>query len=245
MSRERILRLLLSQSVEPAGEVRGLDISRPAADLINDIEGTPHAFLFACLADRQVSSNMAWGLPWHLRQRVGGFEIDHLHRLSSEAWETALNEPSPLHRFTEMTAKSLHLATHRICEQYDGDAAQVWGDGCGSHEAVRRFKEFHGAGPKIANMAVNILVRDFGIEFADRSAFELAPDTHAKRVFARLGLVPADPSPEQVMRAARKLNPEWPGCLDWPVWNIGSLWCHASYPDCPSCPLRTACPTAA
>ena len=78
-----------------------------------------------------------------------------------------------------------------------------------------------------------------------QSALEVAPDVHVQRVFGRLGLVGPEASLEEVMCRARQLNPEWPGLLDWPVWNIGATYCHAAAPACDACPMSSVCPSAA
>ena len=61
------------------------------------------------------------------------------------------------------------------------------------------------------------------------------------RVFRRLGFIDND-SEKEAVRAARHLNPEFPGALDWPAWRIGNLWCHPTRPDCARCPLTKDCP---
>lgn len=232
------------------GKIKGIYIQPEAAALVHDIVRRPHAFVFGCIADKRVPTNRAWELPWKLSQRVGGFEIDRLRRLTRDEWSAALKRPTPLHSFPNRMAKSLRLAVKLICDRYEGDAARIWNDGCSGWVAVRRFREFDGVGDKIANMAANILVRDFGVTFADLSALEVAPDVHILRVFGRLGLVPSDAAQEsdaakkEVMYRARELNPEWPGYLDWPVWEIGKEWCKAGAPKCNACPMKSVCPYA-
>ena len=71
---------------------------------------------------------------------------------------------------------------------YGGDASRIWADGSSGAAVARRFLAFDGVGPKIANMAVNILIRDFHIGLATPMA-DIAVDTHVLRVFERLGLL--------------------------------------------------------
>lgn len=241
----RILDRLRERAKLPANcEIRGIDIDRRAADLVHDLDHRPHAFLIGCIADRQVRASRAWELPWHLGQRIGGFEIDRLRQLSPHEWSTELRQPKPLHRLHKTMARSFRLAVELVCDRYDGDAGRIWNDTPDGWEVLRRFHEFHGVGVKIANMGVNILVRDFGVTFASLVAFDVAPDVHVRRVFHRLRLVHLKPSPEDVMYRARELNPAWPGLLDWPVWEIGKKWCHESVPACDACPMASMCPTA-
>ncbi|WP_420462731.1 iron-sulfur cluster loop [Candidatus Palauibacter sp.] len=239
-----VLNRLKQRAKLPANrEIKGIDIDPPAAALVHDLDHRPHAFLLGCIADRQILASRAWELPWHLSQRIGGFGIDRLRHLSPEEWSAAMSRPTPLHRFHKTMAENLRLAIELVCDRYDGDAARIWNDGSSSWEALRRFREFRGVGVKIANMAVNILVRDFGVTFASLTALDVAPDVQVRRVFARLGLVHPEPSREDVMYRARELNPEWPGLLDWPVWEIGKQWCHAPAPACHACPMESVCPT--
>ena len=60
-------------------------------------------------------------------------------------------------------------------------------------------------------------------------------------MFRRLGFIDND-SEKEAVSAARRLNPEFPGALDWPAWRIGNLWCRPTKPDCARCPLTKDCP---
>ncbi|WP_419939522.1 hypothetical protein [Candidatus Palauibacter sp.] len=52
-----------------------------ARALVNDLERYPHAFVLACIADRQTKADIAWGLPYAIREAASGFDLDTLLRL--------------------------------------------------------------------------------------------------------------------------------------------------------------------
>lgn len=211
-------------------------------ELLNDLAGHPHAFVFACLVDRQIRAELAWSVPGRVRERLGGtFELDTLARLSEDDWVELIRKPSVIHRLPETMANTLHLATRRIVEQWDGNAAAIWNDRPGSARLVRRFLAFHGAGPKIATMAANILVRDFHIDLADQRYIDISADIHVRRVMHRLGYVQANASVEDCIYAAREVSPAFPGIFDLALWEVGRSVCRPKSPACESCPLRELC----
>jgi len=138
-------------------------------------------------------------------------------------------------------ARVLHRATRRIDDQYDGDASNIWNDRPSSARLVRRFLEFHGAGPKIASMAANILARDFGVPLADYRYIDISADAHVRRVMARLGFVRSGASTDEVIYAARELNPDYPGIFDPVLWRLGKTACQARRLDCDSCRYKGLC----
>lgn len=209
--------------------------------MVNDLDGLPHAFVFASLVDRQVSADLAWRVPLRIRERLGSFAFDKLADLSEPQWVQILSEPQPAHRFPATMGVVLHRATARIAEHYGGDAARIWSDVPPSSRLVRRFLEFHGAGPKIATMASNILVRDFRIDVADHRYIDVSADVQVVRVMARLGLVRNGAGEDEVIYAARELNPEFPGIFDLPLWELGRTICRPRGPRCDVCFLRGCC----
>ena len=64
-----------------------------------NIEELPHAFVYACIADYQLSFERAWALPVELDKRLGTLEFAQLARLRETAWVAAMNDSPPLHRF--------------------------------------------------------------------------------------------------------------------------------------------------
>ncbi len=213
-----------------------------ADTLLNDLEGTPHAFTLACVMDRQIKAELAWLIPYRISEKLGNFEFHTLAALSLQEVEHIMTVPEPLHRFPSEMAKNFYLAVQTIAEKYDGNASNIWSGKPSSAEVVYRFLEFRGVGQKIATMAANILARNFKIELSDYYSIDISVDVHVRRVFYRLGLIPTDASNEQVIFRARALSPEFPGLLDLPVWEIGRTWCKSSEPNCSECYMQQVCP---
>ena len=238
----------LQQNTDMFGKIE------PAAHaLVTDIERYPHAFVLACIADRRAPFKIAWGLPQRIREFAGGFEFERLARLPRSGWSSVLRSSG--HPLANAMERFLPAAIEYIGYRYDGDAARIWAAGSSGAAVVRRFLEFDGVGSKIANMAANILIRKHGVTLT-KPMPDIAVDTHVLRVFERLGLLrplahsglssTSTKEKQQllVQLRARELRPAWPGELDWPVWQVGSKWCHARAPKCRCCDMRSVCPSA-
>jgi len=223
-----------------------LEFTKNAASdmLLNDLAGHPHAFVLACLMDRQVKAEKAWLIPYEISLQIGGFSMEALRKLSLADVNRLMSQPKPLHRYVDVMSGVLHSAIQRISSQYANDAARIWADNPASAEVVYRFLEFDGAGQKIASMAANILARDFKIPFSDCSAIDISADVHIRRVFGRLGLCPPDANAEQVVYKAKALYPKFPGLMDLPCWEIGRTWCKARGQECKPCYMNELCPAA-
>ena len=235
---------------ERKGGVSGINVEPAALALVNDLDGHPHAFVLACIADRQTKADIAWNLPHAIRRAVGDFEFDTLRQLKKSEWASVV--ASSGHRLATVMERLLPAAVRHIGDRYGGDASRIWGDGSSGAAVARRFLAFDGVGPKIANMAANILIRDFDVALVPPMP-GIAVDTHVLRVFERLGLLRRLGHTElrstdrkqqhRLQLRARELNPEWPGELDWPVWLVGSTWCHARRsPKCDQCCMGSMCP---
>ncbi len=210
----------------------------------NDLGRYPHAFVLGCLMDRQWKAERCWLIPYLVKEKLGSFEFGVLAGLSREKIGAWMSEPEPLHRFPDKMAHIFYLAIQRIADQYSGDASRIWRDSPSSATIVRRLLEFNGAGPKIATMAANILVRDFKIPVSDKYSIDISPDVQVRRAFNRLGLTRDKASNEELIYTARELNPTYPGIFDLPAWEIGRNWCRPRAPECDKCYLQNHCLTA-
>ena len=215
-----------------------------ANNLLNDLQRHPHAFVIACVMDRQIKAEKAWVIPYWFAERLGGtFEFSKLAELTRNQVRDLMTNPLPLHRFKEVMSKNFYAAVRLIEEKYNGNAAEIWKGEPSSADVVYRFLQFQGVGPKIATMAANILARHFKVPFKDYYSIDVSVDVHVKRVFGRLGLTDPKDTIEAVIYRARALHPEFPGLFDYVIWKIGRNWCHQQSPSCDDCDMKEICPS--
>ena len=209
--------------------------------LLNNLKDFPHAFVLACLMDRQVKAERAWSIPYEIFKEIGGFEFPKLLELSLENIVEIFSRKN-LHRFNEKMAEIFFLGIKKIHNEYNDDASLIWKGNPRSATVVRKFLGFHGSGIKIATMAANILVRDFKITMEDHICIDISPDVHVKRVFQRLGFLSKNPKEYELIYRARELNPLYPGIFDLSCWEIGRNLCKPKNPNCQECYLSHYCP---
>ena len=208
--------------------------------LMNDLENRSHAYVLACVMDRQIKAERAWQIPYLISQEIGSFDFNELLKLDLDNIKEIFKNKS-LHRFNDIMAKNFYEAIQLIHNKYDDEASNIWKDNPKSATIVRRFLEFKGIGVKIATMATNILARDFKIPMQDRICIDISPDVQVKRVFWRIGFIGKDSSNDELIYCARELNPEYPGIFDLSAWEIGRNWCRPNNPKCSECYLNKYC----
>lgn len=216
-------------------------VNDPEKDkLLNDIEHTPHAFVLACLMDRQIKAERAWTIPFAIKETLQTFEVDDLAGVSVQEYKRIFREKS-LHRFNDDMAEIFYSGVQDIKEKHNGDASRIWSSKPSSAKVVYEFLQFKGCGKKIATMAANLLATQFRIPFADYYSIDISPDVHVLRVMSRTGLVSRDACLEAVIYRARELNPEFPGVIDFSCWEIGRTWCRPRNPNCDECVIGSVC----
>lgn len=241
--RDRLVEHGQSLFIAPSEFVRFTRID-DADRLLNDLSDNPHAFVLASVMDRQIKAERAWIIPFRFMEKLGSFSMDILLKQSESDVRRLMTEPEPLHRFVDKMATFFFRAVQRIGQQYNSNASLIWTDKPSSATVVYRFLEFEGVGPKIASMAVNILAREFKIDFSDYFSIDISADVHVRRVFGRLGLTSPHASVDQLIFRARGLRPEFPGLMDFPTWEIGRNWCRPRNCDCDGCYMNDLCPSA-
>ena len=215
-------------------------IYTPDAEANRLVLSDPFAFLIAVIFDQGITAERAWNAPYLLRQRLGYFDPARISG-DEDAVRRAIQEPPMLHRFKVNMARWVTLAARDVISHYGGDASAIWSDSPTAVELQRRLVQFAGIGQKKAAMAVELLERDLGVVVKELEGSDIAFDVHIRRVLIRTGLAERDDQGEIIDRA-RALNPERPGSLDHPLWDIGRRWCRPRNPNCGSCPLTTLCP---
>lgn len=244
MSQEKIIEILIQRGNElfaqPPKKVNFTG-NEEADTLLNDLNQFPHAYVLACVMDRQIRAERAWLIPYLVSKEIGGFDFEVLLQLDLN-YLNQIFEKKSLHRFNNIMAENFYSAIQLINNKYNNDASNIWQNTPKSATVVRRFLEFKGVGIKIATMATNILCREFKIPMQDRICIDISPDVQVKRVFTRLGFISRNSSNDELIYYAKELNPEYPGIFDLSAWEIGREWCRPNNPDCNKCYLEQFCP---
>lgn len=208
--------------------------------ILNNLEKYPHAYVLACLMDRQIKAERAWLIPYQINEEIGSFDFKELEKLHLEDLNEIFNRKK-LHRFNNTMSEIFYDAIDHISKKYNGDASKIWKDNPSSAAVVCKFLEFKGSGVKIATMSVNILARQFRIPFSDFYSIDISPDVHIIRVMKRMGIVDVDANNDMIIYKARELNPEFPGVIDFSCWEIGRNWCKPTTPICNKCIVEKDC----
>ncbi|MGB9357129.1 MAG: hypothetical protein WCC01_01100 [Acidimicrobiia bacterium] len=198
------------------------------------------AFLAGVIGDYQMPAERAWAVPYNLSRRLGGWGV-HIVADNPERVLAAFLGPPALHRFPTQSARWLVAGAQRVIDDYGGEAGAVWNDRPAARQLQERLSEFVGISQKKAAMAVEILSGQRGIEIRDLFGSDIAYDVHVRRVMLRTGLAERD-QVDHMVDVARRLNPDRPGALDLPMWEIGRTWCHARNPGCEACEIKAVCP---
>ncbi|MGB4592446.1 MAG: hypothetical protein WBI63_01550 [Coriobacteriia bacterium] len=235
---ERLRRYAEDVALAGTVQVGGSFAPDPPADRL--IRTRPEAFILGILFTQGIPAERAWSGPYELSRRLGHLDLVRLAAEESAVAE-AFARPPALHRFVKTVPHWVSSAARRLIARYGGDARQIWTPGSHVLDVNARLLEFDGIGAKKAAMAVELLVRQMGVELEGMECGTVAYDVHVRRVFLRSGLIDRD-TPAEVRRAASEACPVEPGSLDLATWLIGREWCRPHEPLCAECPLGSACP---
>jgi endonuclease-3 len=242
---QRITKILFDKAQKMHNKPRSIVpfTNIPESDsLLNNIEKYPHFFVLGCIVDRQIPAERAWNIPLIVSKECGGIEFNNFLSLNLDNYKSIFSEKR-LHRFNEQMAGHFYWAVQTIHTEYQDNASNIWLKGQPTcKEVIDRFARFSGVGQKISTMATNILVREFKVPLKNVNEIDISVDSQIQKVFKRTGLVPANASNLQIIEAARKIYPKYPGIADSIIWEIGRDWCKTDLSGCPECYLNDYCP---
>ncbi|MFC1505453.1 endonuclease III [Thermoproteota archaeon] len=231
---QRICKALLDygKSLQKKPNPDGWDISK-----LDNIE-----FFYGVIFDQGITAKRAWDAPKELRKRLGHLDPHKIAKMNESTLRKVMRYPKSLHRYWRKMPNWIISASKLLVNRYDGKPENIWNDNPRAGDLQRRFIEFKGISQKKASMATNILVRDKKVQVRglDLSGIDVSGDVQVRRVFLRAGLINVD-SVDSAVRAARVLNPKYPGELDNPTWYIGRNFCRPKKPTCSKCAIGSDC----
>jgi len=210
----------------------------------------PFAFLLGVIFDQGITAEKAWDAPEILKKRLGTLDPVKIEKMNLRKIRKAIKgerKGEALHRYINKMARWIKDAARIVSNEYSGNAKNIWEEAYTAREVMARLEEFPGISQKKATMATRILEDIHKLDLSYWKDVDVSYDIHVRRVLWRTGIATND-SYEEVINAARALNPSYPGELDEPAWVIGREWCDSRHPICDEdneynpCPLSKVCP---
>ncbi len=204
--------------------------------LLND----PNAFLFGLIADQSVRAETAWSLPYKLSQRLGHFSMESIiSDYTMEDIQNILKDKPSLHRYPSNMGRYLWLAAEKVVNEYHSSVQKIWEDAT-ALTIVDRLEQFVGISHKKASLACLLLWRDLNVDVPDKQNIDIIYDVHIRRIFLRAGFCETD-TQKDVIAAAKRINPDFPGYLTSAFWALGREICRPTEPRCEACPIAGFC----
>ena len=86
-SKEKIVNILIEKGNElfkqPYKHIE-FTKNKEADNLLNNLKDFPHAFVLACVMDRQIKAERAWLIPYKISEEIKGFEFSMLLKVNQE-----------------------------------------------------------------------------------------------------------------------------------------------------------------
>jgi uncharacterized HhH-GPD family protein len=126
----------------------------------------PLALLIGFVLDQQVTVPTAFAGPLKLQQRLGGLDARAIAATDPQRLEEVFREKPAIHRFPGNMAKRVQELCAVVAEDYDGDAARVWGDAADTADLKRRLEALPGFGDMKVKALASVLSKRFGLALA-------------------------------------------------------------------------------
>jgi endonuclease-3 len=192
------------------------------------------AFVFAVIMDQGAQAEKMFEIPYHLKKIMGHLDINMIATMKAEDLYSVFEELPQKPRYWRTAARRIINAARRINDRYGGQAEHIWNNNPKAGDLQSRLDTFDGIGQKKASMATRILGMDLNVPIRNWEEMDVSVDEMIMRVFPRTGLSASNNS-QEIIEAARQLNPFFPGALDYPCWMIGRTWCLPQNPNCRTC----------
>ncbi len=127
----------------------------------------PFALLVGFVLDQQITVQTAFAGPLKLKQRLGTFDPGTIAAAEPERLLEVFREPPAVHRFPGSMAKRVQNLAAVVVDEYDGDAARIWGDAGDPAELERRLKALPGFGEMKVRTLASVLARRLGVAIAE------------------------------------------------------------------------------
>ena len=102
------------------------DFKIGADRLVKSIDEFPHAFMLASLMDTGVDADVAWAIPYRVKQVLGTFDIEALYEVSRDEYIAMFSGETKWHRYPARNAGFFYEAVQKIVENEVLDGLELY-----------------------------------------------------------------------------------------------------------------------
>lgn len=123
-----------------------------------------NALLLGMVLDQQVTMEKAFAGPAVIAERMGGtLDVAAIAAADPEEFAAMCARPPAIHRFPGSMAGRLQAVCRILVEDWNGDAAEMWGGAKTGAELKKRIADLPGFGDQKASIFTALLGKQFGI----------------------------------------------------------------------------------
>jgi len=111
------------------------------------LRNNPTAVFMGILFDQRIRAEVAFSGPYKLRERLGHFDMDKIAVMDPDTFLTLFSASPAVHRFANVMSARTQQFARILCEDYRGDATNIWADGPDFETIKHRVVRFPGFGP--------------------------------------------------------------------------------------------------
>jgi uncharacterized HhH-GPD family protein len=126
----------------------------------------PFALLVGFALDQQVTVPTAFAGPLKIKQRLGTLDPKKIAEADPGRLEAAFREKPAVHRFPGAMAARVQELAATIVDDYDGDAARLWGEAKDGDELKERIGALPGFGEMKIKALGSVLAKRYGVAAA-------------------------------------------------------------------------------
>ena len=134
----------------------------PVADEL--LSTDPLALLIGMVLDQQVRLELAFSAPALLKERLGGtLDAGAIAAMDPDALAKVFSAKPALHRYPGSMAKRVHELCRVVCEEYGGDASQIYRRPDTGPSLLAAVKALPGFGEQKSRIFVALLGKQLGV----------------------------------------------------------------------------------
>ena len=150
----------------------------PDADRV--LSESPFALLVGMMLDQQFPMERAFAGPAKILERLGSVDPARIAAADPEEFKTLCSTPPAIHRFPGSMAERVQALARIVVEEYDGDAARLWGEAGSGKELMKRLTALPGFGKQKAQIFMALLAKQLGVR---PEGWEVAAGDYARDGF--------------------------------------------------------------